>query len=59
MNIPRVAAVNPVRWNIYLVRYAPAKWLGAVAATDKCEAIEKAAEEFKTDAAKLIAVRRR
>lgn len=35
------------------------KLLGTVEEVDEREAIEKAAEEFKTDAAKLIAVRRR
>jgi hypothetical protein len=33
--------------------------LGEVEATDEREAIEKAAEQFKTDARKLIAVRSR
>ena len=59
MPIPYLASVNPVTWNIYLARHAPAKWLGTVEATDKREAIARAAQEFKSDAAKLIAVRRR
>jgi hypothetical protein len=35
-----------------------AVWLGTVEATDEANAIEKGAQEFKQDAAKLIAVRR-
>jgi hypothetical protein len=47
----------PSRFDIY---YSADKgrWLGTVGATDEREAIEKAAEQFKTDAAKLIAVNR-
>jgi hypothetical protein len=43
-----------LRWDIYKAA-AKARWIGTVEATDKREAIEKAAEEFKTDASKLIA----
>jgi hypothetical protein len=45
-------------WTIY--KFASRlQWLGTVQATDKREALEKAAHEFKVDPAKLIAVRRR
>jgi hypothetical protein len=56
---PRVVSINPVKWDIYLARPAPAKLLGAVEATDEGDAIAKAAEQFKQDPAKLIAVQRR
>ena len=55
---PRVVSTNPVKWDIYLARPAPAKLLGAVEAVSERAAIVKAAKEFKQDAAKLIAVRR-
>jgi hypothetical protein len=45
-------------WDIY--RAAPkARWIGSIEAADAAAAIEKAAEEFKSDARKLIAVKRR
>jgi hypothetical protein len=44
----------PLRWDIYRAA-AKARWIGAVEAADEREAIEKAAEEFKIDASKLIA----
>jgi hypothetical protein len=47
---------SPLRWDIYKAA-AKARWIGTVEATDEREAIEKAAEEFKTDASKLIAAR--
>ncbi len=56
---PRVVSANPVKWDIYLARPAPAKLLGAVEAVSERAAIMKAAKEFKQDPAKLIAVRRR
>ena len=55
---PRVVSTNPVKWDIYLARPAPAKLLGAVEAVRERAAIVKAAKEFKQDPAKLIAVRR-
>jgi hypothetical protein len=55
---PRVMSTNPAKWDIYLVRPAPAKLLGAVEAVSERAAIVKAAKEFKQDPAKLIAVRR-
>ena len=44
-------------WAIYRAVHG-AVWLGAVDATDEANAIEKGAQEFKEDSAKLIAVRR-
>jgi hypothetical protein len=38
---------------------AKARWFGKVEARDGRAAIEKAAEKFKTDASRLIGVRRR
>jgi hypothetical protein len=49
---------QPAAWTIYGAA-AKGKLLGTVEAADEREAIEKAAREFKTDVAKLIAVRRR
>ena len=45
-------------WTIYKFG-ASLKWVGTVQATDKRDAIEKAAKEFRLDPAKLMAVRRR
>jgi hypothetical protein len=44
-------------WAIYRAVHR-AVWLGTVEATDEADAIEKAAEKFKEDPAKLMAVRR-
>ncbi len=44
-------------WAIYRAVHR-AVWLGTVDATDEADAIEKAAEKFKEDPAKLMAVRR-
>jgi hypothetical protein len=44
-------------WDIYRAA-ARARWVGQVIASTAGEAIEAAAAEFKTDAWKLIAVRR-
>ncbi len=44
-------------WAIYRAVHR-AVWLGTVDATDEANAIEKGAQEFKEDPAKLIAVRR-
>ncbi len=44
-------------WAIYRAVHR-AVWLGTVDATDGANAIEKGAQEFKEDPAKLIAVRR-
>ena len=45
-------------WTIYKFG-ASLKWVGTVQATDKREAIEKAAKEFRLDPAKLMAERQR
>jgi hypothetical protein len=45
-------------WNIYKVA-AKTVWLGTVEALDQSAAIEKAAQEFKTEAWRLLAVERR
>ena len=45
-------------WTIYKFG-ASLKWVGTVQATDKSEAIEKAAKEFRLDPAKLMAEPRR
>jgi hypothetical protein len=44
-------------WAIYRAIHR-AVWLGTIEATDEADAIEKAAEKFKEDQAKLMAVRR-
>jgi hypothetical protein len=48
----------PTSWNIYKVA-KKAIWLGTVEAPDKATAIEKGAQEFKTEAWRLYAVARR
>jgi len=45
-------------WDIYRAA-SKAKWTGSVEAADADAAVQAAAIEFKTDARKLIAVRRR
>ncbi len=49
---------KPTNWDIYRAA-AKARLLGTVEAADEGEAIQKAAEQFKTPATKLMAVRRR
>jgi hypothetical protein len=49
---------QPVRWDIYRAA-SKARWIGTVEAADSDTAIEAAAEEFKTDVWRLIAVPRR
>jgi hypothetical protein len=49
---------QPSTWSIYRAAKT-AVWLGEVEAWDEREAIEKAAEQFKMTATKLIATRRR
>ena len=49
---------KPTSWNIYQVA-EKAVWLGTVEAPDKQAAIEKGAQEFKTEAWRLYAVARR
>jgi hypothetical protein len=48
----------PTSWNIYKVA-KKGIWLGTVEAPDKATAIEKGAQEFKTEAWCLYAVARR
>jgi hypothetical protein len=49
---------SPTTWSIYKVA-SKAVWLGTVEAPDKQTAIEKGAQEFKTEAWRLYAVARR
>jgi hypothetical protein len=44
-------------WSIYRVAHK-AVWMGEVEAADECAAIEKAAEQFKLPATRLMAMRR-
>jgi hypothetical protein len=45
-------------WDIFKIA-KKSVWLGSVEALDKAAAIEKAAQEFKTEAWRLYAVQRR
>jgi hypothetical protein len=45
----------PLSWSVYLSR-TPSKWLGRVDAASADEAIKIAAEKFKKDPARLIAI---
>ena len=45
-------------WDIFKIA-KKSVWLGSVEASDKAAAIEKAAQEFKTEAWRLYAVQRR
>jgi hypothetical protein len=45
-------------WDVFKIA-KKSVWLGTVEATDNSAAVEKAAEEFKTDAWRLYAVQRR
>lgn len=49
---------KPIAWDIYKAA-SKLRPLGAVEAADESEAIQKAAEEFKQPATKLIALRQR
>ncbi len=51
-------APPPTDWDVYKVA-SKAIWLGTVDAPDKVAAVEKAAQEFKAEAWRLYAVRRR
>ena len=46
-------------WDIMCRAAAKTKWIGTVEAINESAAIEAAAKEFKTEAWRLIAVRRR
>jgi hypothetical protein len=49
---------KPMSWNVYKIA-KKAVWLGTVVAPDKSAAVEKAAQEFKTEVWRLYAVSRR
>jgi hypothetical protein len=49
---------NPTTWTIYKIGKEAVR-LGTVEAVDAVDAVKKAAEEFKTDTWRLIAVPRR
>jgi Ser/Thr protein kinase RdoA (MazF antagonist) len=49
---------NPTSWDVYKIA-RKAVWLGTVEAPDKRAAVEKAAQEFKTEIWRLYAVQRR
>jgi hypothetical protein len=49
---------NPTTWNVYKIA-KKAVWLGTVEAPDKSAAVEKAAQEFKTEVWRLYAVAQR
>jgi hypothetical protein len=48
---------QPITWNVYKVAEKTV-WLGTVEAPDKSAAIEKAAQEFKTEAWRLLAAQK-
>ena len=49
---------KPITWDIFRIA-KKSVWIGAVEALDKQAAVEKAAREFKTEALRLYAVKRR
>jgi hypothetical protein len=49
---------TPATWDVYKVA-KKAIWLGAIEAPDKQGAVEKAAQEFKTEVWRLYAMARR
>jgi hypothetical protein len=49
---------KPTSWNVYKIA-KKAIWLGTVEAPDKQVAVEKAAQEFKTEVWRLYAVAQR
>jgi hypothetical protein len=56
-NKPDAPSMQRFAWDVYRAA-ARARWIGRVISSTADEAIEAAAVEFKTDAWKLIAVRR-
>lgn len=54
---PMSKAPLPHRWDIYLARHTPAKWLGTVEAVTADEAIAVAVKEFGIEGKRLIGVR--
>ena len=55
--LPTTARKPLVRWDIYLARHTPARWLGTVEAPDADDAIAEAVRQFGLGGKKLIAVR--
>jgi hypothetical protein len=55
--LPKFSSLHHVSWDIVRAG-AKIEWLGSVEAADERDAIEKAAEKFKTDPNKLLAVKR-
>jgi hypothetical protein len=55
--LPKFPPSHPMSWDIVHAG-ARIEFLGSVEATDERDAIEKAAEKFKTDPNKLLAVKR-
>jgi hypothetical protein len=49
---------KPMSWDVYKIA-KKAVWLGTIEAPDKSAAVEKAAQEFKTELWRLYAVRQR
>ena len=49
---------KPISWTVYKIA-KKAVWLGTVEAPDKSAAVEKAAQEFKTEVWRLYAVLQR
>jgi hypothetical protein len=49
---------TPASWDVYKIA-KKAIWLGTVEAPDKQAAVEKAAQEFKTEVSRLYAMARR
>ena len=49
---------KPTSWDVYKIA-KKAVWLGTVEAPDKSAAVEKAAQEFKTEVWRLYAVQQR
>jgi hypothetical protein len=54
----RPEPLKPMSWNVYKIA-KKATWLGSIEAPDKQAAVEKAAQEFKTEVWRLYAVARR
>jgi hypothetical protein len=52
----KLESPTPSSWDIYKIATI---WLGTVAAPDQQAAVEKAAQEFKTEVWRLYAVARR
>jgi hypothetical protein len=55
--LPKFSSLHHVSWDIVRAG-ARIEWLGSIEAADERDAIEMAAEKFKTDPNKLLAVKR-